>query len=193
MKLRRTNNMAKNKPLNVSGYMQGVKDNQPTEKKNIQLAQGESGEGDAALQDNFNEIKPEINSERTLDELKNKTAEADASDNDNGNQKPAPGNVPIMQNNEEVQFQNPSPVQQKRGVGRPQKSTKRDQKQVFKLDPETATNLMLIKAFNKIDLQDVIFTSLVSFLEKHFDRERGLDVDAIELINSTIDKYNTRS
>lgn len=193
MKLRRTNNMAKNKPLNVSGYMQGVKDNQPTEKKNIQLAQGESGEGDAALQDNFNEIKPEINSERTLDELKNKTAEADASDNDNGNQKPAPGNVPIMQNNEEVQFQNPSPVQQKRGVGRPQKSTKRDQKQVFKLDPETATNLMLIKAFNKIDLQDVIFTSLVSFLEKHFDRERGLDVDAIELINSTIDKYNTQS
>lgn len=185
--------MAKNKPLNVSGYMQGVKDNQPIEKKNIQLAQGESGEGDAALQDNFNEIKPEINSERTLDELKNKTAEADASDNDNGNQKPAPGNVPIMQNNEEVQFQNPSPVQQKRGVGRPQKSTKRDQKQVFKLDPETATNLMLIKAFNKIDLQDVIFTSLVSFLEKHFDRERGLDVDAIELINSTIDKYNTQS
>lgn len=187
------NNMAKNKPLNVSGYMQGVKDNQPTEKKNIQLAQGESGEGDAALQNNFNEIKPEINSERTPDELKNKTAEVDASDNDNGNQKPASSNVPIMQNNEEVQFQNPSPVQQKRGVGRPQKSTKRDQKQVFKLDPETATNLMLIKAFNKIDLQDVIFTSLVSFLEKHFDRERGLDADAIELINSTIDKYNTQS
>ena len=38
--------MAKNKPLNVSGYMQGVKDNQPAEKKNIQFAQGESGEGD---------------------------------------------------------------------------------------------------------------------------------------------------
>ena len=99
----------------------------------------------------------------------------------------------IMQKNEELQFQNPSPVQQKRGVGRPQKSTRRDQKQVFKLDSETATNLMLIKAFNKIDLQDVIFTSLVSFLEKHFDRERGLDAGAIELINSTIDRYNTQS
>ncbi len=183
--------MAKNKPLNVSGYMQGVKDNQPAEKKNIQLAQGESGEGDAGVQENINEIKPEINSERTPDELMNKTVEADVSDSDNGNQKPESGNVAIMQKNEEVQFQNPSPVQQKRGVGRPQKSTKRDQKQVFKLDPETATNLMLIKALNKIDLQDVIFTSLVSFLENHFDRERGLDADAIELINNTIDKYNT--
>lgn len=183
--------MAKNKPLNVSGYMQGVKDNQPAEKKNIQFAQGESGEGDAGVQENINEIKPEINSERTPDELMNKTVEADVSDSDNGNQKPESGNVAIMQKNEEVQFQNPSPVQQKRGVGRPQKSTKRDQKQVFKLDPETATNLMLIKALNKIDLQDVIFTSLVSFLENHFDRERGLDADAIELINNTIDKYNT--
>ena len=191
MKLRRTNNMAKNKPLNVSGYMQGVKDNQPAEKKNIHLAQGESGEGDVGVQENINEIKQEINSERTPDELMNKTVEADVSGSDNGNQKPESGNVAIMQKNEDVQFQNPSPVQQKRGVGRPQKSTKRDQKQVFKLDPETATNLMLIKALNKIDLQDVIFTSLVSFLENHFDRERGLDADAIELINNTIDKYNT--
>ena len=181
--------MAKNKPLNVSGYMQGVKDNQPAEKKNIQFAQGESGESDTGVQENYNEKKPEIDFEKAPNEIVNKVAEADVAGSDN--QKPAPDIAPIMQENEEVQFQNPSPVQQKRGVGRPQKSTKRDQKQVFKLDPETATNLMLIKAFNKIDLQDVIFTSLVSFLEKHFDRERGLDADAIELINSTIDKYNT--
>lgn len=183
--------MAKNKPLNVSGYMQGVKDNQPAEKKNIQFAQGESGEGDTGVQENYNEKKPEIDSEKSPNEIVNKVAEADVSGSDN--QKPAPDVAPIMQEIEEVRFQNPSPVQQKRGVGRPQKSTKRDQKQVFKLDPETATNLMLIKAFNKIDLQDVIFTSLVSFLEKHFDRERGLDADAIELINTTIDKYNTQS
>lgn len=183
--------MAKNKPLNVSGYMQGVKDNQPAEKKNIQFAQSESGEGDTGVQENYNEKKPEIDSEKAPNEIVNKVAESDVAGSDN--QKPTPDVVPIMQEIEEVRFQNPSPVQQKRGVGRPQKSTKRDQKQVFKLDPETATNLMLIKAFNKIDLQDVVFTSLVSFLEKHFDRDCGLDADAIELINSIIDKYNTQS
>lgn len=185
--------MAKNKPLNVSGYMQGVKDNQPTEKKNNPLAQSEKSESDAGVQTNNSEIKPAIESEGTPDELMNKTAEADVSESNPKNQKPASSNVGRVPKKERVSSQNPSPVQPKRGVGRPQKSTKRDQKQVFKLDSETATNLMLIKALNKIDLQDVIFTSLVSFIEKHYNRTHGLDADAIELIKNTIDKYNTQS
>lgn len=188
--------MAKNKPLNVTGYMQGVKDNQPTEKKNNQLSQGVSGECDANVQDKYVEEKPEVlvgkAQDNNSDGLKRST-EAGVIDIPGEVIQPASGNNQMTQEANDVQIQNPSTVQPKRGVGRPQKTTRRDQKQVFKLDSETSTNLMLIKAFNKFDLQDVIFTSLVSFLEKHFDRERGLDAEAVELINSTIDKYDTQS
>ena len=115
----------KNKPLNVGGFMQEVKNNQPTK----------------------NEEFPEKNKEVTVPE----STQSSVVDT---------------------------------------KVTQRNIKQVFKVDAQSSTDLMMIKAINRIDVQDVVFTAVQEFLAKYYTRGLGLSNDAIERITEITEKYD---
>lgn len=79
---------------------------------------------------------------------------------------------------------------ERRGKGRPAKKTLRSERVIFKLDKDSMTNLALIKALNKTDIQDVVFTAMVDFLDKHFSRNKGLDNEGMEIVRKIKEKYD---
>ena len=80
--------------------------------------------------------------------------------------KPTPTVEPIsITQNEEKQ-------EVKRSPGRPAKSTQRSERIIFKLDTKSYTKLSMIKALNRLDIQDVVFAATVKFL-KEYNSETG--------------------
>lgn len=156
--------MKKNKAvnLNIGGFMSQVKTNQP-DKKNAETEKRPSAYEPA---------------EETV--VMDQTEEM-ASDPDE-----APSTA---ENTEELQ----EPAKEtRRGKGRPPKKTLRSERLIFKLDQESVTSLALVKALNKVDIQDVVFAATVDFLKKHFSRSKGLDSEGTEIVAQIKKMYETK-
>lgn len=152
--------MVKNKPanLNIGGFMNQVRDNQPAERN----------------------AAPMQEPDRTIPEQKDET--------ESGRPKEVAENETARVQPDAMTADEPA-VQERRGKGRPARATRRNERQIFKLDEESATELMLIKALHRIDIQDVVFAATVDFLNKHFDRSNGLDSEGINLVTRTKEQY----
>lgn len=97
--------------------------------------------------------------------------------------KPAPTVEPVsITQNEEKQ-------EVKRSPGRPVKSTQRSERIIFKLDTKSYTKLSMIKALNRLDIQDVVFAATVKFL-KEYNSEMGLTAEGIELVKEIKEQYD---
>lgn len=173
--------MAKNRPLslNVSGFMQGVKNNQPAEKHTPKQAEETvfQQETNAAETMAVNKVdSAQLTKDNTTDIQKDEERVESTLENQ-----------PPQKVTEKPVEENPE--QKKHAGGRPKKITNRSQKQIFKIDDDTYTKLMMIKALNKVDIQDVVFTSLIVFLEKHYKAGIGINEEAIELVDNILDKY----
>lgn len=77
----------------------------------------------------------------------------------------------------------------KRSPGRPAKSTQRSERIIFKLDTKSYTELSMIKALNRLDIQDVVFAATVKFL-KEYNSEMGLTTEGIELVKEIKEQYD---
>lgn len=169
--------------------MQDVKDNQRTEKKE----QPQSSEARV----------PEENEGKTVAEVKEKPAveskEEPVSEYKQNEDRVGEERTAIHQSNEteekkvnkKTSEENipDEPEQKKHAGGRPKKVTKRLQKLIFRIDEDTYTKLMFVKAINKIDLQDVVFSALKSFLDDHYSPGTGLDEEANSLIKKIKEEY----
>ena len=184
--------MAKNKPinLNVGGFMLGIKNNQPSEKKETNVQTEDkvlSEETNVESVAENNAVTEEMKNEQP-DEVQKESGKIE-DDSENGspiNEEPNEAKKEKSDSNEVEKM----PRAKRQAGGRPQKITKRDQKQAFRLDADSYTNLMLIKTFNRIDIQDVVFTALVDFLDKNFNSRKGLNKEAVELVKKTLGKYD---
>ena len=76
----------------------------------------------------------------------------------------------------------------KRSPGRPAKSTQRSERIIFKLDEKTYKDLSIIKALNRLDIQDVVFAATVKFL-KEFNSDKGLTAEGIEIVKEIKERY----
>ena len=138
----------KNKPLNVGGFMQEVKNNQPTKneefpEKNKEVTVPESTQS-SVVDDGGRKLDPvvqpveEMSAQETKPESKKVSRDSQA----------------------DVAKERKSTQIKKQLGGRPTKVTQRNIKQVFKVDAQSSTDLMMIKAINRIDVQDVVFTAV---------------------------------
>ena len=175
--------MAKNRPLslNVSGFMQGVKNNQPAEKSTPKqteetVPQQETNAAETTVVNKAESFQPTKDSTTDI-QKEQERIEVEAT----------PENHPSKKVTEKPMEEKPEP--KKHAGGRPKKITNRSQKQIFKIDDDTYTKLMMIKAMNKIDIQDVVFTALIAFLEQHYKAGIGINEEAIRLVDETLDKY----
>lgn len=175
--------MAKNRPLslNVGKFMQGVKNNQPAEKSTHQqteetVPQQEINAAETTVVNKAEPVQPATDSTTDI-QKEQKRIEVEAT----------PENQPPKQVEEKPKEEKPEA--KKHAGGRPKKITNRSQKQIFKIDDDTYTKLMMIKAMNKVDIQDVVFTALIAFLEQHYKPGIGINEEAIRLVNETLDKY----
>lgn len=168
----------KNKPLNVGGFMQEVKNNQPTKneefpEKNKEVTVPESTQS-SVVDDGGRKLDPvvqpveEMSAQETKPESKKVSRDSQA----------------------DVAKERKSTQIKKQLGGRPTKVTQRNIKQVFKVDAQSSTDSMMIKAINRIDVQDVVFTAVQEFLAKYYTRGLGLSNDAIERITEITEKYD---
>lgn len=77
----------------------------------------------------------------------------------------------------------------KRSPGRPAKSTQRSERIIFKLDTKSYTKLSMIKALNRLDIQDVVFAATVKFLME-YNSETGLTAEGIEYVKEIKEQYD---
>lgn len=85
--------------------------------------------------------------------------------------------------------QNEEKQEVKRSPGRPAKSTQRSERIIFKLDTKSYTELSMIKALNRLDIQDVVFAATVKFL-KEYNSEMGLRAEGIKLVKEIKELYD---
>lgn len=97
--------------------------------------------------------------------------------------KPTPTVEPVSITQNEVR------QEVKRSPGRPAKSTQRSERIIFKLDTKSYTKLSMIKALNRLDIQDVVFAATVKFL-KEYNSETGLTAEGIELVKEIKEQYD---
>lgn len=156
--------------------MQGVKDNQRTEKK--ELPQSSEARVSEENEDKIvAEVKKKPADEHRVREERTAIHQANETEEKMVNKKTSEENIPD------------EPEQKKHAGGRPKKVTKRLQKLIFRIDEDTYTKLMFIKAINKTDLQDVVFSALKSFLDDHYSLGTGLDEEANSLIKKIKEEY----
>ena len=76
----------------------------------------------------------------------------------------------------------------KRSKGRPPKISQRSERIILKLDEKTYKDLSIIKALNRLDIQDIVFAATVKFL-KEYNTDSGLTDKGIELVKDIKDQY----
>lgn len=76
----------------------------------------------------------------------------------------------------------------KRSKGRPPKMSQRSERIIFKLDKKTYKDLSIIKALNRLDIQDIVFAATVKFL-KEYNTDSGLTDKGIELVKDIKEQY----
>mgnify|MGYP000015368388 CR=1 FL=1 len=91
-------------------------------------------------------------------------------------------------NNEPSSFSPRTEAEVKRSKGRPPKISQRSERIIFKLDEKTYKDLSIIKALNRLDIQDIVFAATVKFL-KEFNSAKGLTAEGIEIVKEIKERY----
>lgn len=91
-------------------------------------------------------------------------------------------------NNEPSSFPPRTEAEVKRSKGRPPKMSQRSERIIFKLDEKTYKDLSIIKALNRLDIQDIVFAATVKFL-KEFNSDKGLTAEGIEIVKEIKERY----
>lgn len=191
MKTKENKNMAKNKAkqLGVSGFLKGVQSNQPV--NNDKRKDGE---------DNYSSSLPNNDVHDDLVNREKITESVVSTIPNNAQEKIVTQEIVDVSNQEshkdtidhKYESKDSANTTIKKVRGRPQRISDKVKRQVFKVDPEINTKLMIIKAVNNIDLQDVCYAVIANFLDTHFlDHASGLDSQALDLINKTLAKHNS--
>jgi hypothetical protein len=97
-------------------------------------------------------------------------------------------NKPAIPSEEHATITQKETQEVKRSPGRPAKTTQRSERIIFKLDAKSYTELSMIKALNRLDIQDVVFTATVKFL-KEYNSEMGLTAEGVELVKEIKEQY----